>query len=121
MIELEENKRLLDELNQKLLNIKDTMKIDSLSKELKSLEEESSQDGFWQDIEHSNKVFSKIKTLQKKISSFNDLKSEIENLIDINDLLEEEFNVEIPSNRLSSEIDTIEELIRILKELGVED
>jgi len=95
MIELEENKRLLDELNQKLLNIKDTMKIDSLSKELKSLEEESSQDGFWQDIEHSNKVFSKIKTLQKKISSFNDLKSEIENLIDINDLLEEEFNDEL--------------------------
>ena len=36
-------------------------------------------------------------------------------------ILEEEFNVEIPSNRLSSEIDTIEDLIRILKELGVED
>ena len=36
-------------------------------------------------------------------------------------ILEEEFNVEIPSDRLSSEIDTIEDLIRILKELGVED
>ena len=95
MIELEENKRILDELNQKLLNMKDTMKIESLNKELKNLEEESSQDGFWQDIEHSNKVFSKIKTLQKKISSFNNLKSEIENLIDINDLLGEEFNDEL--------------------------
>ena len=36
-------------------------------------------------------------------------------------ILEEEFNVQIPSDRLSSEIDTIEDLIRILKELGVED
>ena len=36
-------------------------------------------------------------------------------------ILEEEFNVEIPSDRLSSEIDTIEDLVRILKELGVED
>ena len=36
-------------------------------------------------------------------------------------ILEEEINVEIPSDRLSSEIDTIEDLVRILKELGVED
>ncbi len=35
-------------------------------------------------------------------------------------ILEEEFNVEIPSERFE-EISTIEDLIRILKELGVED
>ena len=35
-------------------------------------------------------------------------------------ILEEEFNVEIPTERLE-EISTIEDLIRILKELGVED
>jgi Acyl carrier protein len=35
-------------------------------------------------------------------------------------ILEEEFNVEIPTERFE-EISTIEDLIRILKELGVED
>ena len=35
-------------------------------------------------------------------------------------ILEEEFNVEIPMDRFD-EIATIEDLIRILKELGVED
>jgi Acyl carrier protein len=36
-------------------------------------------------------------------------------------ILEEEFNVEIPSDKLNEEIETIEDMIRILKELGVED
>ncbi len=43
--------------------------------------------------------------------------------LDLYDLvmaLEEEFNIEMPSERLS-EIETVEDLIRILKELGVEE
>lgn len=43
--------------------------------------------------------------------------------LDLYDLvmaLEEEFNVELPQER-QGEIDTVDDLIRILKELGVED
>lgn len=43
--------------------------------------------------------------------------------LDLYDLvmaLEEEFNIEMPSERLN-EIETVEDLIRILKELGVEE
>ena len=36
-------------------------------------------------------------------------------------ILEEEFNVEIPSDRIGEDMDTIEDLIKVLKELGVED
>ena len=36
-------------------------------------------------------------------------------------ILEEEFNVEIPQEKLSEEVSTVEDMIRILKELGVED
>ena len=50
-----------------------------------------------------------------------DLKADSLDLYELVVILEEEFNVEIPSDRLSSEIDTIEDLVRILKELGVED
>ena len=41
-------------------------------------------------------------------------------LYDLVLVLEDEFNVEMPSERLN-EIETVEDLIRILKELGVED
>ncbi len=43
--------------------------------------------------------------------------------LDLYDLvmaLEEEFNIEIPSER-TGEIETVEDLIKILKELGVEE
>ena len=43
--------------------------------------------------------------------------------LDLYDLvmaMEEEFNVELPQER-QGEIDTVDDLIRILKELGVED
>ena len=39
MFELEENLRMLNELNKQLEQIKDSMKIESLEKELKVLEE----------------------------------------------------------------------------------
>ena len=73
MFELEENLRLLNELKKQLEQIKDSMKIDSLEKELSSLEQESLKEDFWNDQENSSKVFSKIKILQKKITSFKNL------------------------------------------------
>ena len=69
MLELEENLSVLKELSEKIKFIRESMKIDSLISELKKLEEESMQDGFWDDINHSNKVFSKINSLKRKIQS----------------------------------------------------
>ena len=43
--------------------------------------------------------------------------------LDLHDLvmaLEEEFNIEMPSDRLT-DVETVEDLIKILKELGVEE
>ena len=58
MIELEENLAKLNELNSKIDFIRESMKLDKLVSDLKKLEEQSSQDGFWDDIQNSNKVFS---------------------------------------------------------------
>ena len=59
--------------------------------------------------------------LSQDTSLKDDLALDSLDLYELVGILEEEFNVEIPSDRLSSEIDTIEDLVRILKELGVED
>ncbi len=95
MIELEENFKLLESLKEKISDIRDSMNLDKLIEEEKALENESIQDNFWNDAIHSSTVFSKIKKLQKKINSFNELNSELQNLIELNNLLQTEFDSEL--------------------------
>ena len=95
MLELEENLRLLGDLKTKLEQIKSSLKIDLLKSELAELEKESLKEDFWNDQENSTKVFSKIKVLQKKINSYENLVSEISNLIEMNQLLNIELDNEL--------------------------
>ncbi len=114
MFELEENLRLLESLKEKIEQIKDSMKIDNLKNDLQALEEESSKEGFWNNQENSNKVFSKIKILQRKINSYEDLNSELNNLIEMNRLLEVEPDTDLlkellkNSNSIVERIDNLE-------------
>ena len=57
MLELEENLKFLNELKNKLEEIKDSMKIESLKHELKELEKKSLEENFWNDQENSSLVF----------------------------------------------------------------
>ena len=56
MLELEENKRFLNSLKDKLENIRESMKIDSLNNELETLRKESLAENFWQDTEKSSNL-----------------------------------------------------------------
>lgn len=114
MFELEENLRLLNELKTKLEQIKDSMKIDSLKIELEGLEQESYKEGFWNDQENSSKIFAKIKILQKKINSYESLITELESLIEMNNLLEVEPDADLlkelqkSSTSIVNKIDSLE-------------
>ena len=114
MFELEENIKLLNELKVKLEQIKDSMKIENLKKELKELEKESLQENFWENQENSSKVFSKIKVIQNKINSYEKLFSELNNLIELNQLLNLEPDNDLlkellkNSNSIISKIDDLE-------------
>ena len=101
MLELEENFRLLEELKIKLEQIKDSMKIDNLKSELKELEKQSLDPDFWNDLKNSSNVFSKIKLLQKKINMYEKLLSELDNAIEMNNLLELEFDSNLLKELLS--------------------
>lgn len=99
MIELEENLRFLNEIKEKLNQIKDSMKINELQAELNLLEEESTKEDFWNDQAHSNKVFAKIKSLQRKIGNYEKIEKELSNLKELNELL----NIE-PDQELLKEL-----------------
>ena len=113
MLELEENKRFLNGLKIKLQEIGESMNVDSLRVNLEKLKQESSEENFWQDSEKSAKVFSKIKSLEKKIKNYTNLEEELTNLIEMNELLNSEFDEELLNELLSSsksldiELDTI--------------
>lgn len=102
MLELEENKRFLNELKQNLNEISESMKIDSLRATLESLKGESEKEGFWLDTENSAKVFSKIKSLERRIDSFQSLEKELNNLLEMNELLNAEFDSDLLNDLLSS-------------------
>ena len=95
MLELEENLRSLKELLEKLNNLEETLNISELNKELEGLKKISSEDGFWQDSEKSNEVFSKIKRIERKIYSFDSIKNHLKSLIDMNNLLQSEFDEDL--------------------------
>ncbi len=102
MLELEENKRFLNNLKTKLESVNESMKIDSIKAELDSLKTQSMEENFWQDTEKSGKVYAKIKILEKKIGNFENLEAELTNLLEMNELLEVEFEEELLNELLSS-------------------
>ena len=99
MFELEENLRLLNELKNKLEQIKDSMNIENLKLELTELEKESLKEDFWNNQKNSSTVFAKIKFLQRKVNSYENLYSELSNLMEMNQLLQIE-----PDNDLLKEL-----------------
>jgi peptide chain release factor 2 len=101
VFDLEENLRFLKELKQKLDEFRVSMKIETLNSELKNLEKESLEENFWTNQENSSLVFSKIKSLQKKINLYEELNSDLTNLIEMNELLQTEYDEEL-AKELSS-------------------
>lgn len=95
MLELEENLRVLNELIEKLNSLRDTLNISSLEKEKEELTSETEKEGFWEDTENSNKVFAKLKRVKRKLESFYEIKSELDNLIDMNKMLLDEYDEEL--------------------------
>ena len=95
MLELEENLRVLNELIEKLNSLRDTLNIYSLEKEKEELTSETEKEGFWEDTENSNKVFAKLKRVKRKLESFYEIKSELDNLIDMNKMLLDEYDEEL--------------------------
>ena len=86
-----------------------------IENELKKLEEETVKDGFWNNQKNSGKVLQQIKSLKGKLNKYNNIKSNVDNLIELNDLLLLELDDDM-SNQLvknSKELENILEKFEI--------
>ncbi len=107
MLELEENKRKLIEMQDKLNSICEALNIEKLKNEVKSLEEQTTKEGFWEDMQNSSTILTKIKRTKNKIEQIKNLQSDLENIISLNDLLlmeeDEELGKEVLKNTVKME------------------
>ncbi len=102
MFDLEENRRYLLELQNRLKDLENTLQIANLKTELTALEKQTLKEDFWEDSQKSSIVYAKMNTIQKKIRIFEKLKSELENLSELNELLLLENDVSLEKELVSS-------------------
>lgn len=69
--------------------------ISNLEKSLAKLEEKTTEIGFWEDNENTVKVLSEIKKINGKYLKYKELEKEINNLLELSELVMEEFDEDI--------------------------
>ena len=113
MLELEENLHILNDLIEKLNSLRETLNISSLEKEKEELTSETEKEGFWEDKENSNKIFAKLKRVNRKLDSFYEIKSELENLIEMNKMLLDEYDEELTKDLIKQTSDFTDKLEKL--------
>jgi len=81
MIQFDDYKHKITALRATLDTLQQALKLEEAAIELQVLEEESARDGFWNDLENSQKVLQKIKQLKNKIEGYDKLDSAWNDLI----------------------------------------
>jgi peptide chain release factor 2 len=75
MVEFEEYKGKINALHPTLEVLRGALNLDQAEAEIARLEAESAVDGFWNDVENSQKVMQKINQLKSKCEKFRKLES----------------------------------------------
>ncbi|MDE6784028.1 MAG: peptide chain release factor 2, partial [Ruminococcus sp.] len=78
---------ILDELRLEMVGYRkeieersDVLSINDAKKRIEALNAETAKDGFWDDLENSQKVLQETKALERKIEKFNKLHNELEDI-----------------------------------------
>ena len=81
VIEFDEYKQKITAMKPQLERLKNALKLSEAEAELDALEEQSAQDGFWSDLENSQKVQQRIKQLKNKCAGYEKLESGLSDLM----------------------------------------
>ena len=90
LIEFEDYKNKLNALLPKLEALGESLQLDDARNEVEKLEEESAQEGFWNDTENSQKVQKRISALKNKIEKYEKLRSGWDDMMTICEIALEE-------------------------------
>ena len=110
LIEYDVYKQKLRDLGPELDKLSAALDIESAKQEAARLEDETAQDGFWNDLERSQKVQMRLKQLQNKIARQEKLISSWEDLTTLCEMGQEEDDADI-LEELRSEFAELEERV----------
>ncbi len=90
MIEFDQYRLDLQAMEDVILELRDNLEIDKNEDEIKQLEEQSADAGFWEDMENSQKVLQKLKQLKAKVDRYKNLYTSWEDAVALCELAIEE-------------------------------
>ena len=73
MVILDDLKQELESFRPKLKELFEVLAIDEKKEEIKSLQEQAAQPGFWDDTDNSHKVLKKTSSLQSVVNKYEKL------------------------------------------------
>ncbi len=111
MLEFEEQKLKLLGLEAELVDLRDALKLNEICEEISVLEETAAKDGFWDDLENSQKVLQKTSQLKAKVERYNNLKALFDDTLALIELADEAEDISLldevvsDSARFSAELE----------------
>ena len=114
MLEFEEYKSKLNALKPTLDDLQEALHLEEAKREIAELQEESAQDGFWNNVAHSQQVQQRIKQLQTKCEKYDKLRSSWDDLFTMCEMALEEDDVSM-LDELKTEYDTLSEKLEEMR------
>ena len=90
MLQFEELKLRLIAHEEELSNLAEALGLEKMKSEIATLEEQQAQEGFWDDIQNSQKVLQRTSVLKNKVSAYEKLKTDYEDALVMIELADEE-------------------------------
>lgn len=95
MIQYEELRHRLLSYKNDLDDLAEALGLSVLKKEAEILEKESAEEDFWNDIENSQKVLQKIRSMKNKIEGYESLKNKFDDALTLIELADEEGDLDL--------------------------
>ena len=90
MLQFEELKLRLIAHEEELSNLAEALGLEKMKSEIANLEEQQAVEGFWDDIQNSQKVLQRTSVLKNKVSAYERLKADYEDALVMIELADEE-------------------------------
>ena len=108
MLEFEEYKTKLNNLKPTMDDLEEALQLGEAEREIAELETESAQDGFWNNVQHSQQVQQRIKLLKNKVERYQKLRSRWDDIFTMCEMaLEEQDESLLPE--VTEEFNTLSE------------
>ena len=104
MIQFEELKLQLEQLEPDIKELANALGLDKLKMEIEQLEQRAAQPGFWDDAENSQKILQKTGTLKNKVEAYDNLVAAYDDTLALIELANEDEDLSL-LEEAQSEVD----------------